>query len=109
MPLTQAEYEQLYQQIRADVLKELEQRQSRTQQWHELKQRIDEFLSKYFDESQRSKKYKYQQGFYTLVRFVADVKRVEKLQTNICQLRTAFWTSCFPSSKSTAHRKIERR
>ncbi|KHF27811.1 hypothetical protein LR68_03362 [Anoxybacillus sp. BCO1] len=79
MPLTQAEYEQLYQQIRADVLKELEQRQSRTQQWHELKQRIDEFLSKYFDESQRSKKYKYQQGFYTLVRFVADVKRVEKI------------------------------
>ncbi len=39
MPLTQAEYEQLYQQIREDVLKELGQHQPRAH-WHELKKRI---------------------------------------------------------------------
>ncbi|MED4904085.1 hypothetical protein [Parageobacillus thermoglucosidasius] len=95
MPLTQAEYEQLYQQIREDVLKELGQRQSRSH-WRELKKRIDDFLTQYFDESQSSKKYKYQQGFYTLIRFIVDVKRIEQITDTHLEAIHAFLDDLLP-------------
>ena len=92
MALTQMEYEQLYKQIRNDVLGELEQKRLTRSNWAELKDKINVFLSTRCEGSNR---YKYQVGFSTLIRLLLNIRRVESIQEEQIPLVNEFLDELF--------------